>query len=192
MPVRRSFLRAAAFRFDRSTRAPPFREDFSASVDRVSPGFESMSGNYLSLLYRPSHRPPLDSQSGQAIRSSTKLYKWHISRRALTFDTANYLQEAHLSLTLDTHDGKKNFYNYYFFIRNILYFAALSTINKGKRIKKNDNYFNVSIILSMSIILFKTTSTIVNYMCNQKNFLNKLISLVLFSLIDISQLFSLK
>lgn len=98
---------AVAFRFDRSTRVPPFRENFSASVDRVSPGFESMSGNYLSLLYRPPYRPPLDSQSGQAIRSSTELYKSLISRRVLIFDTANYLQEAHLSSTLDNDDGER-------------------------------------------------------------------------------------
>lgn len=111
---------AVAFRFDRSARVPPFREDFSASVDRVSPGFESMSGNYLSLLYRPSHRPPLDSQSGQAIRASTELYKSLISRRALIFDSANYLQEAHLSSTLDNNNGKK-ISNCYFFIRNISY-----------------------------------------------------------------------
>lgn len=37
----------------------PSLEDFSVSVDRVSPGFESMSGNYLSPPYHPPYRPPL-------------------------------------------------------------------------------------------------------------------------------------
>lgn len=132
LPVRRSFLRVA-FRFDRSTRVPPFRENFSASVDRVSPGFESMSGNYLSLLYRPPHRPPLDWQSGQAIRSSTELYKSLISRRVLIFDTANYLQEAHLSSTLDNDDGKR--LRMLFFICSILCFSTMKSC-KSNRIKK--------------------------------------------------------
>lgn len=112
--------------------APPFRENFSASVDRVSPGFESMSGNYLSLLYRPPHRPPLDSQSGQAIRSSTELYKSLISRRVLIFDITNYLQEAHLSSTLDN-GVEKRLQRVFFFFDKIY---SILFLNYENRIKK--------------------------------------------------------